>query len=91
AVLFGLSSMFFTLAGRRVGTSIVNRGRLLLAVLVAIGIHWASRSEPFPVGADPRAWAWLGISGVIGLALGDASLFRAYRLISDGNGHMSVH
>ncbi len=78
AALFGLSSTFFTLAGRRVGPSTVNRARLLLAALLALCLHWATRGEPLPSAATANAWLWLGLSGVIGLALGDASLFQAY-------------
>ena len=78
AALFGLSSTFFTLAGRRVGPSTVNRGRLLLAALLALGLHAATRGEPLPSSATASAWLWLILSGIIGLALGDASLFQAY-------------
>jgi drug/metabolite transporter (DMT)-like permease len=78
AALFGLSSTFFTLAGRRVGPSTVNRARLFLAAVLALGLHWATRDEPLPSSATAGAWLWLGLSGIIGLALGDASLFHAY-------------
>jgi len=78
AALFGLSSTFFTLAGRRVGPSTVNRARLLLAAVVAIGLHAVTRGEPLPSTATASAWLWLGLSGVIGLALGDQSLFQAF-------------
>jgi drug/metabolite transporter (DMT)-like permease len=78
ASFFALSSTFFTLAGRRVGPSTVNRARLLLAALLAVGLHWVIRGEPLPFSASGGAWLWLLLSGVIGLALGDASLFHAY-------------
>src|SRR5262245_5275743 len=78
ASFFALSSTFFTLAGRRVGPSTVNRARLLVAALLAVALHWAIRGEPLPSAASGGAWLWLLLSGVIGLALGDASLFHAY-------------
>jgi drug/metabolite transporter (DMT)-like permease len=78
AAFFALSSTFFTLAGRRVGPSTVNRARLLVAAILAIGLHWALRGEPLPLSASRGSWMWLLLSGVIGLALGDASLFHAY-------------
>jgi drug/metabolite transporter (DMT)-like permease len=78
AACFSLSSTFFTLAGRRVGASNVNRARLLLAFALALGLHRAIRGEALPSGATASAWLWLAGSGVLGLALGDASLFHAY-------------
>ena len=78
AALFGISSTFFTLAGRRVGPSSVNRARLLLAAILAVTLHQVTRGEPLPSAASVHAWLWLGLSGVIGLALGDQSLFQAY-------------
>jgi drug/metabolite transporter (DMT)-like permease len=78
AACFSLSSTFFTLAGRRVGPSTVNRARLLVAFALALGLHRAIRGEALPSEATTNAWLWLGASGVLGLALGDASLFNAY-------------
>ena len=37
AMFFAMGSTFFTLAGRRVGASVVNRSRLLIATLLALG------------------------------------------------------
>jgi len=78
AVFFAVSATLFAKAGRQVGASVVNRSRLLVAALIAIAIHWVSRGEPIPAGLSHTAWVWLGASGVIGLALGDDLLFRAY-------------
>lgn len=78
AALFGVSSTFFTLSGRRVGPTNVNRTRLLVASVLACAIHRSSRGAFLPFGAPPMSWAWLALSGVIGLAAGDALLFRAY-------------
>lgn len=81
AVFFALSSTFFTLAGRRAGSTAVNRGRLLVASAIAVALHWLLRGEPVPSSAPLAAWGWLGLSGVVGLALGDDLLFRAYVLV----------
>lgn len=81
ALLFGVSSTFFTIAGRRAGSASVNRARLLMATGIAIVIHGVLRGELLPMSATWRAWTWLGLSGVLGLALGDDLLFRAYVLI----------
>lgn len=81
ALCFSLSSTCFTLASRRAGSTPVNRVRLLAATLIACGLHLATRGEALPLGLSPGAWMWLGISGVIGLTLGDDLLFRSYVLI----------
>jgi drug/metabolite transporter (DMT)-like permease len=81
SVFFGCSSTFFTLAGRRVGSLLVNRTRLLAATLLALSFHWLIRGEPLPWTAPMEAWVWLGLSGVIGLAIGDDLLFHAYVLV----------
>jgi len=81
AVFFAISSTLFAIAGRRVGASAVNRSRLLVAAFIAIAIYWVTRGKPIPAGLSNTVWLWLGASGVIGLALGDDLLFRAYVLI----------
>lgn len=78
AMFFAMGSTFFTLAGRRAGASVVNRSRLLIAMLLALGIHWMTRGTILPHALSWEAWGWLALSGVIGLALGDSLLFRAF-------------
>lgn len=81
AFFFAISSTLFALAGRRAGASRVNRSRLLVAAFFALAIHWLTRGHFLPAGLSTTAWMWLALSGVIGLALGDDLLFRAYNLI----------
>ncbi len=78
---FSTSSIFFTFAGRKVGSPTVNRIRLLLAFLVIITLHTLAYGMPLPINAEPFRWVMLGISGFIGLVLGDAFLFQAYVMI----------
>ena len=78
AMFFAMGSTFFTLAGQRAGASVVNRSRLLIATLLALGIHWITRGTILPHALSWEAWGWLALSGVIGLALGDSLLFRAF-------------
>lgn len=77
SVSFSATSTLFTLAGRRVGSITVNRIRLLIAILFLTTAHFVFRI-PLPVQAEGEHWFWLGISGVIGLVLGDAFLFQAF-------------
>lgn len=78
AVLWSFTAVFFTLAGQRVGSVIVNRLRLIIAALLLILTHWIVLGTPFPQPEDPTRWIWLGLSGVVGLVLGDSFLFQSY-------------
>lgn len=81
ALLWSFTSVFFTIAGRRVGSVIVNRTRLVFAVIFLTATHTALYGFPVPQGAESYRWLWLGLSGVVGLVLGDAMLFQALVLI----------
>ena len=78
AIFWSGSSIVFSAATARVGTVLVNISRLIFAlcflapVLLILGYDAAlSRTQLL----------YLGTSGVIGLAVGDSFLFRAYRHI----------
>lgn len=57
---------------------VVNRTRLILAVLLLTLAHWFLLGSWFPLAAEPQRWFWLGLSGFVGLVLGDAFLFQAF-------------
>lgn len=77
SLCWAFTSTFFTLAGRLVGSVTVNRIRLLLAVVFLLLAHALLRL-PLPLYAERERWFWLGLSGILGLALGDAFLFQAF-------------
>ncbi len=81
AICWALTSIFFTISGRQVGSIIVNRIRLLFAVAMLLVIHFLVLGELIPTQAGVDRWFWLGLSGVVGLVLGDAFLFQAYVMI----------
>jgi drug/metabolite transporter (DMT)-like permease len=81
ATMWSISAIFFTISGRRIGSVVVNRVRLALAVLFVGVTHWLLFGTPFPTGADPYRYLWLAISGVIGLVIGDSLLFQSYVLV----------
>jgi drug/metabolite transporter (DMT)-like permease len=81
SVCWTFTSIFFTLSGRRVGSVIVNQARLLLAVLFLSLAHLLAGGSWLPPQADLYRWFWLGLSGIIGLVLGDSLLFYAFVLI----------
>jgi drug/metabolite transporter (DMT)-like permease len=78
---FALGPMFFTLAGRELGSVIVNRLRLLAATFMLLALHGVMMGTLLPTGASASNWIWLAASGVVGLVIGDSFLFQAFVLI----------
>jgi drug/metabolite transporter (DMT)-like permease len=78
AVCWSFTSIFFNNASRLIGSVKVNRLRLLVSTVILVLVHWVVMGSLIPIGATPEQWLWLGLSGIIGLALGDAFLFQAY-------------
>ncbi len=78
---WSFSSIFFTLSGRQVGSSIVNRTRLAFALIMIGAAHWITQGELLPLHAALSRWGWMGLSGFIGFVLGDAFLFQAFIMI----------
>ena len=78
---FSFGSTVFTAAGRRIGSLIVNRTRLVIAAIFLSITHWVILGSILPLGATSEQWFWFSLSGVIGLVLGDMFLFQAFVLI----------
>ncbi len=78
AVCYSISSLFFTVAERKYGALTSNRLRLVFAVILLGVIHWVAFGTPVPLHAGLSRWLWLGVSGIVGLAIGDLYLFQAY-------------
>lgn len=77
AFCWSTNSVFFTLAGRRVGSRTVNITRLVLALVAMVALHQVFLGSPFPTDIGRSRLAWLSISGLIGFALGDAVLLES--------------
>ncbi len=80
AVAFALSSTVLTLATLRAGAMAVNRVRLVAAVGFLVLAHLLT-GAPLPLYAGGDRWIVLGLSGVVGLVLGDACLFQAFACV----------
>lgn len=81
SIAFAFGSTLFTLSGRIIGSKLVNRTRLVMALLAVMLIHWLWFDSLIPADAGFQPWFWLGLSGFIGLALGDGLLFQAFVMI----------
>ena len=81
ALCWTFTSLLFTIGGRTVGSIVLNRLRLLFAVALLMGTHRLLEGTFFPLGVEAARWWWLGVSGVVGLVLGDAFLFQAFVMV----------
>lgn len=81
SICWSWTSIFFSTASKIIGSKVVNRTRLVFAV-VFLGItHLVVFKSPIPLNAEGYRWFWLGLSAVVGLVLGDAMLFQAFVLV----------
>ena len=78
SLFFAANAVFITRAGELVGSVIANRTRVVFALFYLALINLLLFHQPLPFSAGSDHWTWLLLSGVIGLALGDAFLFQAY-------------
>lgn len=81
ALCWSSNSIFFSLAGRRVGSATVNHVRLWLALLIMVPLHLFLFGTIFPFAAAPERLLWFALSGLVGFAIGDALLFEALVVI----------
>ena len=78
---WSLSAIGFSLAGKEFSSQMINRVRVTLAFLALLLINAVLYGQAIPFNAGSVRWGWLLVSGIVGLALGDAFLFRSYQLV----------
>ncbi len=81
AVCWAFTSLFFTEAGRRIGSFKVNKVRLLMAVLIYTTILLITTGRLFSENLTWTHLFYLGLSGLVGLVLGDGAGFKAMVMI----------
>jgi drug/metabolite transporter (DMT)-like permease len=74
------NSILFTSAGKRIGAIAVNAIRIVIAVALLSVTHIIFFGTIVP-DANNAQWFWLGLSGIVGLGIGDFALFSAFILI----------
>lgn len=81
AFIFAWTSIFFTTAGQRLGVTTVNLLRLPGAALCLGSMHLILNGTVWPAQVVWQDQVWIGLSGIIGLAIGDSALFKAFTLV----------
>ena len=76
ALSWSFTALFFTWASDRIGAVTVNRTRLVMAAGLLSLAHILLLGTPLP-DAGRTAWLWLGLSGIVGLTIGDSFLFQS--------------
>jgi len=77
SILWTASSLLFTSAGRRFGSFSVNVYRTMMAIGLLICAHVVLLGTLLPLASGGQ-WFWMGLSGIVGLGIGDFGLFAAY-------------
>ena len=72
-----LSSIYFTTASKRIGWLGVNAYRTIIAIGLLGATHLIFLGTLIPL-ANGSQWLWMGLSGIVGLGIGDSGLFAAY-------------
>jgi drug/metabolite transporter (DMT)-like permease len=71
------SSLLFTLAGKKIGALSVNVYRTTIAIVLLVCAHAVLLGAVLPLASSAQ-WLWMGLSGIVGLGIGDLGLFAAY-------------
>jgi drug/metabolite transporter (DMT)-like permease len=78
--LWTINSILFANAGKRIGSVSVNSYRILCAVGFLSITHVVFFHQLLP-SATSEQWFWIGLSGIVGLGIGDFGLFAAFVII----------
>lgn len=80
AFLWSCNSILFSASGKRIGALNVNAIRIVIAVALLGTTHLVFFGTIVPA-ANNEQWLWIGVSGVVGLGIGDLALFSALVMI----------
>ncbi|MEE8149449.1 MAG: DMT family transporter [candidate division Zixibacteria bacterium] len=81
AFFWAFTAIFFSKASERAGAFNVNKVRLLMAVLIYAIVLLILNGSLFHQDLNSSQLFWLGLSGFIGLVLGDLCIFKALVII----------
>jgi drug/metabolite transporter (DMT)-like permease len=81
ALLWSFTAVFFSLAGKRIGSFNVNKIRLVFAAIIYVVVLLITTGHPLPIGLNSSQLFWLTLSGLIGLVIGDGCGFKSLVMI----------
>ncbi len=84
AVCWATGSNLFAVAGRRVGSVVLNRMRILMAMALLSLALLITHGSPWPGWATPMQLGVLALSGLIGFVFGDTWYFRSLVILGPG-------
>jgi drug/metabolite transporter (DMT)-like permease len=84
AACWATGSNLFAAAGRRMGSLILNRLRITVAVGFLGLALWITHGSPWPTWATPAQVGILAASGLLGFVWGDANYFKALVILGPG-------
>jgi len=77
SLLWTVNSLLFTSAGKKIGPLSVNAYRIIMAVGFLVLTHAILLRTILPIATNGQ-WFWMGMSGIVGLGIGDLGLFGAF-------------
>ncbi len=80
AIFWTFTALAFTQAGKKIGSLSVNFWRLVVGIVFICSFSFIRFNSFFPQDIDLKGWFWLGLSGFIGVFLGDLFLFKAFTI-----------
>jgi drug/metabolite transporter (DMT)-like permease len=90
SVAWSGTSVLFTKATQQVGSLVVNRVRVLFALVFLMLLNLVFYGNLLPTDAGAQRWLWFALSGAIGYALGDVLLFQSFLCIGPQRGMLMM-
>ncbi len=79
AFSFSMTSLFYTLAGRKVNAIISLATSLPISGVVMLGVHQVALGQPFPFSASIDRWVYLSASGILAFVISSYFMLTAYQ------------
>jgi drug/metabolite transporter (DMT)-like permease len=90
SIVWSGTSIIFTKTTQWVGSIIVNRVRVILALLFLMILNLVFYGYLLPFDAGVDRWLWFALSGAIGYALGDLLLFQSFLCVGPQRGMLMM-